>query len=403
MAIRYVAYTREGERVSGTLPVDSEEAAQELLWRSDLTVVSLKRERRLRFNIYEQLPTLFGPKPHELVAFTRELANLLQSGIALLPSLQLLLERVRSPLFKRALQIIIQDIETGVSFSQAISRHPKVFPPIYSRLVIVGEQAGRLALMLHQIANYLEKQAMLTAKIKSSLRYPSFVVFVGVAAAILLGIFALPTISNLFKEFGAKLPLPAHLLIVFSDFIKVWGIWVLIGAVIFAFILSWYIRTPHGLGRWDRFTLRAPVIGNLVRYNNLSRFAHTLHTLLTAGIPMSESIDLTMRTSQNAVIRDALRKVNQDVLRGEMLSQALARQKVFPSLVPQLISVGEQSGTLESNMETLANFFDRQAERTAASLTSLIEPVVVMIVGLMVGFIAMAIFTSLYGLIGQLK
>ncbi len=404
MAVRYVAFTHQGERVSGTLPVDSERTAEEQLWQSGLIVVSLKKERPpLRFSLYEQLPTFFRPKPQELVAFTRELANLLQAGIVLLTALKVLKERIRNPLLKKAVQDIIQDVEVGTSFSQAIARHPNIFPPIYSRLVTIAEQAGRLALLLQQIATYLEKQVALSSKVRSSLRYPSMVAVVGLVAAVLLSTFALPSITNLLGEYGGKLPTSARILISFSNFLKNYGLILFAGILALASVLAFYFRTASGARRWDYLILKIPAVGNLVLYNNISRLSRTLHTLLAAGIPLAESLDLTIKTSQNAAVREALAQVKQGMLGGQRLSQAMAQHRIFPALVPQMISVGEQSGTLERNLEALANFFDEQADAMATRMTSMIEPTMIIVVGLVIGFIAITIMSSLYGVIGQIR
>ncbi len=402
MAVRYIAYNSQGERISGRLEVESLETAEQLLWRSDLTVVSLKKERRLP-SIQELMPTFFRPKPQELVSFTRDLATLLQSGIRLLPAIGVLLPRVRAALFKKALRQVEQDIRTGVSFSEACSKHTNIFPAIYSRLLTVGEETGRLELMLNQAADYMEKQAALASKLKRAMTYPALVSGVGLVAAIILVGWALPGMSGLFGEFGTEQPWSARVLLSLS----VWGGnhgWQL-AVGIFAVVVGafLYFRTRSGRRRLDYLSLKLPVVKNIVRSNSMSRFSDTMATLMAAGLPLTEVMDLMLRTAPNAPVYDAMLQVRTDLLTGEPLSQAISKQSLFPPLVPQMVAVGEESGTLEQNLGTLTRFYEKEADEAVSSLTRMFEPAIIIVVGLVIGFIAVTLISSMYGVMGEIE
>lgn len=405
MVIKYIAYNPEGERLSGSLEAETPQAAEKILIRSNLTVVSLKKEFRfpkLSFDLQKQMPSLFRLKTQELVSFNHELASLLESGISLLPAIKVLQSKVRNSLFKRTLQQVSKDIELGISFSEACSKHPNVFPSIYIRLVTIGEATGNLRVMLHQAAIHLEKQTAMKAKVKKALKYPFVVLLIGILATIIMMTVTLPALTNLISESGGELPLNARILLSTNDFLVAYGLYMLLGFSL-AGLLGWvYFRTPSGIKRKEHLLRRLPLIRGVTANSNMATFNRNLSTLLDAGIPLTEAIELTINATDSDIVRNALVEVRGDLLTGEQLSQAISRQEVFPPMVSQMITVGEQAGTLQSNVEALANLYEQATDESVDTLTGMIQPTVVVLAGGLVGFIMITLMQSVYGSMQQI-
>lgn len=406
MVINYIAYNPEGERLSGSVEANSTQAAEAILIRSNLTVVSLKKEFRfpkLSLDLQKQLPTIFRPKAQELVGFSRELANLLDSGISLLPAIRLIHERIRGSLFKQALIQIAQDIEMGGSFSKACSKHPAIFPPMYIRLIAIGESTGRLGVMLQQAAIHIEKQLEMRKKVKKAIRYPAVVILIGIAAFAILVNVTLPALTGLLEEVGGELPLNARMLLATSNFLTSYGMYILAG-IIAAIFIGWrYFRTASGKIRREKLQIRIPMVRGVSINSNVANFSRTLSTLLAAGIPLTEAIELTINATDSTIMRNALMEVREDLLTGQQLSTAISRQKVFPNVVSQMVSVGEQAGTLQQNLDTLSDLYEKSTNESVDSLTGFIQPMIVIIAGGMIGFIMITLMQSIYGAIGQMK
>lgn len=399
MAIKYTAYDETGERVTGILEVDSEAAAERMLWESNLTIASLKGARRAPSK-YELFPTLFKVKPRDLISLAQELAFLLDSGISLLPALKLLLPRVRNPCLRIALDRIIQDIESGNPLSLALSKHPDIFPSLFTRLLTAGEETGKLADMLHRVAAYMEKQESLTQKVKKATTYPAMVFIFGIIGVAVLVIFALPPLTTLYGEFDVAMPLAPRMLIAASHWLESYGKYVFLGLAIIG-IGGWrYTCTPGGKRRWDYLVLRMPRIGKLVGSSNLARFTSTVAVLLSAGLPFMEAMGLMRTISTNVAFADAAGEVQTDVLMGQPISEALSRHRIFPHTTIQMVSVAEQSGGLATSLEMQSKFYEEETDRAIASTTALIEPVAIAIVGILVGFVAVSMFTAIYSLVG---
>ena len=402
MAFRYVAYNSAGEMVTGTLAVDSEEAAEAAIWQSDLAVVTLKKERRLP-SLYQMLPTLLGPKPRDLIAFTRELGTLLEAGIPFLPALRLLRDQTGNRMFCDALRRVVQDVETGVMFSEACSKHPLVFPELFRRLVAVGEETGEIQPMLKRLVAYMERREAMLSRVRRSLAYPALTLAIGLVAVFVLLTFSLPALTGLFKEYGADLPLTTRILVLLGGLSKAYGGYAGIAVVLVAILAWWYTHTPVGARQWDYLVIRMPVAGETVVRSNMATLASTTSTLLSAGINLTDALDVVTRSTHNAVVRNSLVKVKTSVLTGSSLSVALTEHPVFPRLFAQMVGVGEETGTLERNLEALAAFYEQETEKSVSTLTGMIEPLLILMVGLGVGFIAVSIMSALYGLLQHIK
>ncbi len=402
MAYRYTAYTSTGEEVTGLLDVATEEAAERILWDSDLTIVSLQEARR-RANLAELMPTYFGPKPKDVILFSRQLATLVESGIALLPALQLLTEQVSSKPFTRVIEQVVEEIRKGVSLAEALQKHRYVFSPLYCRMIEVGERTGSVELILRRLATYMEREQALVTRMRGAMAYPAFILLLAIGVVAIIITFTLPPMMGLFSEFGAQLPWTTRLLMAVTQFATTYGFHILASGVAVAIITTWYVSLPMGRRHRDLLLLKIPLIGKINIQGNVSRLSRTMSTLLRAGLSLPEIMDLTSHTIGNVVVRDAVETVRAESLQGRGLSEPLAANKLFPKMLSQMVRVGEETGALDSHLETLADFYEEEVERGVNTLTSMMEPALTLFVGLIVGFVAVSVIMPMYSLLGSIK
>ncbi len=403
MAYRYVACASTGELTEGVLEVETEAAAEEALWRSDLTIVELQRLSK-PLTIEELLPTLYAVKRRDIIVFSRQMATLLGSGIAVLQALRLLKEETSKKLFAKVLGQIIDTIQQGLSLSEAFSMHPNVFPPIFLRLLEVGEQTGNLEDVLERLANYMEKEEGLVRKIRSALIYPSVIIGLSIVVTLIFVNFVLPSITGLFTEFRSELPLPTKILLGSSNLIRDNSLVITIALVALAGGGYWYSRTPVGRKRIDHALItKIPLITNVVAKGSMARLASILAMLLSAGLPLTETMELLLRTAQNTAVLEALQHVRTEVLGGGSMSAAMARQSIFPPMLGQMVKVGEETGALAENLNTLARFYEEETDRAVTSMTTMIEPVLIIAIGGFVAFLAISIITPMYSILKTIR
>ena len=401
MAINYVAYDEGGDRVAGALEVESPERAQEILWGSNLVVLGLKKQRKLP-SLAELMPTLFGVKPLDLINFSRELASLLGSGIALLPALRVLHELTEKRALKDAIRSVMHDVEAGYPLSEACTRQQSAFPPFYTRLIQVAEETGELRKILLEIVDHMERQKALAGKIRKALTYPSIVLTVGLIGAFILVTVALPAITGLLAEYQAEMAFTTRLLVSVGSFSQAYGKHVFLITIVLA-VLGWlYLRTEQGKKRWDSFILKVPLVGKIVQQSQMTRICSNLTTLLRGGLPTAEALRLSIDTADSSVFREGLSEVYRQVLTGSSLELAISRQRIFPRLLSQTVGIGEETGALRANLEGLSNFYEQETDRATTKFTEMIEPTLIIVVGMVVGFIGAAIVSAIYSIIPQI-
>ncbi|HLB11988.1 MAG TPA: type II secretion system F family protein [Dehalococcoidia bacterium] len=424
MTYKYVAYTAGGEKVEGILAVDSRDAAEEALRRSDMTIADIRRgqggmaevsfrgrgssstivvELRRVWSVptIEGLfPTLYGVKKRDVIVFSRQLATLLSSGIPILAALRLLRDETDKRSFARVLSQVIEDLQRGSPLSDAFSRHPTAFPPVFVRMLEVGEQTGTLEDILRRLADYMAKEEALVTKIKASVAYPAVIIVLAFVVALVFINFVLPGITGLFTEFRSELPLPTRLLLGGSSLVQENFVEIIVVLLVLVGGGLWYSRTPQGRRQIDRALMaRIPVIRRVITKGSMARLAAILAMLLSAGLPLTEVMDLLLRATQNVALREALEQVREDVLGGAAMSEALARQALFPSMLAQMVRVGEQTGALAENLQTLARFYEEETDRAVAALTSIIEPALIVAIGGFIAFLAISIISPMYSLL----
>jgi type IV pilus assembly protein PilC len=401
LTYRYIAFTPSGDQVEGAIEAPTEDVAEQTLWEWGYRIVSL-RATWTPPRLDQVFPTAFGVKPQEIITFSRQLATLIESGVAVLPGLQLLQRQARSCL-ARVLGDLTQAIRQGSSFSDALREHAQVFPPIFSRMIAVGERTGNLEIVLRQLATHMEKEQAIIKRVRGALAYPTFVILLAIGVVAILVTAALPPLVSLFEEFDAELPLPTRILIGISHFATAYKLHMGVALVVAIAIGALYIRQPFGRRQLDYMLLRAPVLGRITVLSNASRFSGTMAILFKAGLPLSEVMDLILRTTQNQIVREALEGVREELLRGEGLSKPLANAKLFPAMLVQMVEVGEETGTLDTNLQTMAEFYAREVDERVNTLTGMIQPALTLGVGAVVAFIAVSLIMPMYGMMQSIQ
>jgi len=390
--------SRAGQMQSGVLNADSKEAATEILRRQRIEAPSIKEKgKEIAF------PKFGGGVPPQLVAiFTRQFSVMIDAGLPLVQCLEILAGQQENKTFKRALIQIRQDVESGSNLADSMRKHPKIFNDLFTNMVAAGEAGGILDTILQRLAQYIEKSVKLNSQVKSAMIYPVAVISIAciVVAVILWKV--IPVFAALFKGLGAELPMPTQIVIWLSNFIA--DYWWLIGLVIFGTIYS--LRRYHGTykGRrvLDGIMLKMPILGLLLRKIAVARFCRTLATLTSSGVPILDGLQITARTAGNAIIEDAIMATRKSVEEGKTISEPLSDTDVFPSMVVQMIAVGEQTGALDTMLSKIADFYEDEVDTAVAGLMKLLEPVLIAFLGVAIGGIVIAMYMPMFTLIGQI-
>lgn len=402
MPYRYLAYDASGAEKKGVLQVEREETAERLLYNQGLTIAKLTRIPSA-FNLAKWFPTFFGPKTRDIVVLSNQLANLVESGVPLLSGIGLMAEEVSSKPLQKVLYKVMDDIRQGSAISTALARHELVFPPIYCQMIRVGEQTGNLGGVLRQLAIHLEKESTIKSRIRSAMTYPALVLGLAFIVVLILMNFTLPPLLQLYNEFEAELPWPTRLLMNSSEFFLQYRLYLLLGLIALLLGGFFYFRTTRGKRQLAHVLLKMPVIGKVNTHGNSARFSRTLSTLLSAGLQLTESMDLTGETIQNVVLKEEIDHLKQETIQGRGIAAPLANSRYFPKMVAQVVRVGEETGSLDSQLLTLAAYYEEEVDRSLETLTGLLEPGMVIFVGLIVAFVAISIIMPMYSLLGQIR
>lgn len=332
----------------------------------------------------------------DLSTFTRQLSNLLDSGMTLINALDVLANQTQNKILVRAASDIKIDIKDGVSFSDALSRHPKVFPALYTNMVRSGEIGGMLEEVLSRLADLSEADEQTLSKVKTSLAYPILMMLVGAATIFVLLSFVAPRLVGMFSDLGQALPLPTVILIKVSNFFAAfWWLIILVAASLYIAIIRW-AKTMEGKRVFDQAKLKLPIIGHFLKTAELARLSRTMATLIRNGVPMVEALDVLSKTSGNEILRDDLKKVRKAVVDGLSLSGSMKQSPLFPPMMINMINVGEESGSLEDSLFKIANSYDKEVDRSIKVFTTLLEPTLILVLGAVVGFIVIAMLLPIF-------
>ena len=380
-----------GREIRNSLDSATEQAAIASLLNRNLLVVSIQEK------MSKKGKTAGGTVPlADLVVFTRQLATMIDAGLAMVQSLQALAEQTTNKIMRAVIRDVCSRVEGGDNFSAALQKHPKVFIKLYVCMVDAGEKGGLLAEILARLATYLENTARLRKKVKSALMYPTVVSVIAVVITTFLLIRVVPVFAEIFAGFGAKLPGPTQWLINVSKFVQSYILIMvpLAGAIIYGWFA--YIKTKPGREFWDRTRIKLPVFGHIAHKICLARFTRTFASLVRSGVPILEVLNIVANTCGNVVMEKAIRVASGDIERGEGISTALAKHPVFPTMIIRMMTAGEQTGKLDTMLERVADFLDDEIETVLAGLTSLIEPILIVFLGVVIGTIVICMFLPIF-------
>lgn len=334
----------------------------------------------------------------DLVIFTRQLATMIDAGLAMVQSLQALADQTTSKVMRDVIKDVCARVESGDSFSEALLKHPRVFNRLYVCMVAAGEKGGLLAEILARLATYLENTARLRKKVKSAMMYPTVVTIVAILITVFLLVKVVPVFGQIFSSFGAKLPGPTLFLIRLSEVVKSYILFILIGGGALVYGWFYFIKTKVGREFWDSNRIRLPIFGSIAHKICLARFTRTLASLVRSGVPILEVLQIVSQTVGNVVMEKAVKTAAGDIERGESISTALSKHPVFPSMIIRMVTAGEQTGKIDNMLERIADFLDEEIETTLSGLTALIEPILIVFLGVVVGGMVICMFLPIFKL-----
>jgi len=386
-----------GRMVTGQMEASTPQALAAQLREQRIMATSVREKPepvRLR------IPGFGGKvKDKELTVFTRQIATMINAGLPLVQSLEVLASQQPNKQFKRILTKIREDVEGGSTFAASLKQHPTVFTPLYMSMVEAGEAGGFLDTVLNRLAGYIEKSMALRRKVKGAMIYPATIITVAVAVVIFLLIFVIPTFKTLFEGFGAALPLPTRIVLELSRLVRTHVVTVLGAFVGTVFVLRFYYRTERGKKVIDSLLLRLPIIGQLIRKVSVAKFTRTLGTLVSSGVPILDGLNITARVAGNKVVEEAILKTRSSIAEGKTIADPLGASGIFPPMVVQMISVGEQTGALDAMLAKIADFYDAEVDQAVSNLTTLLEPIMIVFLGVVVGGVIIAMYLPIFKLV----
>jgi len=390
--------TLTGEIQSGELEVGSQDEVMAHL-RKKRVIAMFVREKSKPVSLSLRLRGSSGVKIKDLAVFTRQFATMINAGLPLVQCLDILGQQTDNKAFGTVITNVMNDVESGSTLAEALRKHPKVFDKLFCNMVQAGEAGGVLDDILLRLASYIEKAEALRRKVKSAMTYPMVVFTVAVGATFFMLIFVIPTFAKIFTEFGGNLPLPTKIVLSLSNLlIKGW--YLLVGVIVLLVVLyRQYVKTEKGRRSVDAFKLKIPVLGDVLRKGAIARFTRTLGTLISSGVPILDGLDITAQTSGNKVIEEAIQSTRNSIREGETISAPLRHAKVFPPMVVQMIGIGEETGALDEMLNKIAAFYDDEVNTAVDTLTSVIEPLMIVLMGLIVGGMVVAMYMPMFKLV----
>ncbi len=390
----YVALAPNGVQATGVQDAPTIAAARMALVQQSLRVQKI--EPKKSWTQIELTPKRI--KPADLMHFSRQMSAFLRAGIPILDAIQVLGEENDKPAVRRVLAAVSDDLRSGRTLSEAIDRHPSDFPDWYRGILRSAELTGRLDDVLDQLSQYIERDVEARRKIKAAMTYPAVVFVMAIGTIVILSVFVLPKFEDFFSSLDAQLPVTTRILLATTRFLGDW--WWLVVAVLGAVVLGGWAATLTRTGRyvWHAFLLRIPVIGEAIRYSKVERFTRMLASMVSAGVPLPRALEVATSSLNHLVFERALNGVRHAMLRGGGLAQPIAATRLFPGVAAQMIRVGEDTGTLDSQLEVAATFYERELDYKIKKVTTIIEPVVIIVMGGLVGFVAIALVSAMYGI-----
>ncbi len=391
--------SRDGQRQKGELAAKSKDEVISIMRKQNIKVTSVGKRAR-KFSI--KLPFKSKASDKDIAIFTRQFATMIDAGLPLVQCLDILSKQADNKAFSAVINEIRQDVEAGSTYADSLKKHPGVFGDLYANMVAAGELGGILDTILNRLSKYIEKNIKLKRQVKAALFYPSTIVAVAFIVIIVLLVYVIPIFAKMFTDFGGALPAPTQIVIGASNFMRS-NIIIILGIITASiFAARKYYKTQNGRLVIDTAVLRMPVFGMLARKIAVAKFTRTLGTLISSGVPIMDGLDIVAKTSGNKVVEKAIYATRQSISEGKTLSEPLETSKVFPPMVVQMIAVGETTGALDAMLSKIADFYDEEVDSTVGILTSLLEPILMIFLGVIIGFIVVAMYLPIFKLAGTI-
>ncbi|UCG13743.1 MAG: type II secretion system F family protein [Deltaproteobacteria bacterium] len=392
---------RKGKKKKGEMEAESENFVRLTLRRQGIEVSSIKPKPK---DIFANIKFL-QPKVTEkdIVVMTRQFATMIDAGLPLVQCLEILFSQEDNRTFKRILKQIKEDVEEGSTFADALKKHPDVFDELFVNLVAAGEIGGILDIILNRLAAYIEKAAKLKKKVKGAMTYPIVVMVIAVLVVAVILIFVIPVFQQMFADFGRALPVPTQIVVNLSNFTKNYILYIIVALGVIVFAFRRFYRTEKGRALVDNLVLKAPVFGMLIRKVAVAKFTRTLGTMISSGVPILDSLEIVAATAGNKTIEAALRETRQSISEGRTISEPLLDSEVFPSMVVQMISVGEATGALDTMLGKIADFYDDEVDAAVEALTSMLEPFMMVFLGGTIGGLVISMYLPIFQMAGAVS
>ena len=397
---KWEAKTRQGEVRAGEMEAADDAAVKARLSQMGLEPTKVKKKPR---EIHLKIPGIGGVTTKDLLVFTRQFSVMIDAGLPLVQGLEIIATQADNREFRRVLMDVKLRVESGSTFADALAVHPKVFDELFVQLVRAGEIGGILDTILQRLGAYIEKNEKLKRRVKGAMVYPSIVLIVAVGVTVVLLMFVTPTFEKMFKDFGGAMPAPTQFLIDLSHVMT--NYWYLIFGIPVALVVAWrtWVGTRGGRAQWDAFVLKVPVFGPLIRKIAVARFTRTLGTMLSSGVPILDALEIVAKSAGNKVIERAILTVRARIAEGKNIAGPLAETKVFPPMVVQMIGVGEATGAMDQMLAKIADFYDDEVDVAVGALTSMIEPIMMVFLGGVVGGFLVAMYLPIFSIAGNIK
>lgn len=399
----YRVRDRTGKVLKSTMEADTPNQVRDALRAKNLMIVEIKAPKTgMQADV--KIPGLTDRPPNmkQVAVFSKQLATLINAGVPIVQSLNILQKQMESKSFQNIIRNIRGEVESGTPLSDAIAQHPKVFNRLFINLVRAGETSGTLDSVLERIADFQEKQLALNGKIKSALTYPTIVLIFSIGITYGLIAFVVPTFASMLDSVNGKLPVLTQLVMALSDVLRNSLLYIIVGIVVAVFAFRWYYRTKQGRHNIDALKLRVPLFGPLIQKTSVASFARTFGLLINSGVNIIESLEITKGTANNAIVEETIENAKNVVMVGDQMSSSLATSKVFPPMVVSMVSIGEETGSLDSMLAKVADFYDREVDEAVEGLTAAIEPIMIVFLGGIVLVIILAMFLPMISLMNNL-
>jgi type IV pilus assembly protein PilC len=395
----WTAKTKTGDLRNGEMDAPTADIVEQRLRAQSLNVQKVKKKPA---ELHFKLPGSTGVGTRDLMLFTRQFSTMIDAGLPLVQCLDILHQQQENMWFKKILGAVKADVEQGKTFADALSRHPKVFDPLFVNLVAAGETGGILDTIMTRLAMQTEKSVKLAKQIKGALFYPTAVCAVAIGAIAVLLLFVIPVFEKMFADFGGSLPVPTQIVIDLSNWsVEHWYVFVF-GPPLLIFLFNAFRRTPKGRRILDRLILNMPIFGPLVRKTAVARFTRTMGTMLSSGVPILDALDIVARASGNVVVGEGIAYARKRVAEGKTLAEPMAETKIFPSMVCQMVAIGESAGALDTMLNKIADFYEEEVDAAVAGLTSLLEPIIMVFLAVVLGGFLIAMYLPIFTIAGSI-